>query len=121
LIVWHCDVRLIDACTRYGWRRTMTPDASPTLHRVTLAVSAENIRCGDATTLRWKVVGVGACVASVHLGSCNVGGLVMIESVSPCSTREVIFTQPGTFRFTLTTTFGDGTKCLCHVIVHVQP
>lgn len=90
------------------------------LHRTDLSVSAEQVSPGGSITLRWNVIGVEAAVASVHLASSSADGPRMIESVPPHSSREIIFTQPGTFTFTLTATFGDGVKRVQQISISVQ-
>lgn len=93
--------------------------ASP-LHRARLFVSAEQLPLGHSATLAWQVIGVEANVASVHLSSGAAGGPSMIESAPAQGSREVIFTQPGTFTFTLIATFGDGAKRSEQVSVRVE-
>lgn len=91
-----------------------------TPYRANLSVSAMHVQPGGFVTLSWNVVGVAASVASVHLASSVGDSPHMIEVVPPRGAREVIFTQPGTFTFTLTATFGDGVKRLRRVGVKVQ-
>lgn len=90
-------------------------------HRTSLLVSAGQVQSGDCVTLRWKVVGVEANVASVHLTSQSADGPYMIEGVPPQSSREVLFTRPGCYTFTLTATFGDGVKRLRQASITVEP
>ncbi|HLF25434.1 MAG TPA: hypothetical protein VJG32_03775 [Anaerolineae bacterium] len=94
--------------------------ARPSLHRANLSVSADQVPPGHSVTLSWRVVGVEANVTSVHLTSCIEDGLYMIERAEAQGSREVIFTRPGTFTFTLTATFGDGVKHSREVSVHVK-
>jgi hypothetical protein len=91
------------------------------LHRATLSVSAGQVRLGCSATLSWKVVGVEASVASVHLTSGIEGGPSMIEAAPAQGSREIIFTHPGEFTFTLTATFGDGAKRSEQVRVRCAP
>jgi hypothetical protein len=82
-------------------------------------MSADQVSLGHSATLVWKVVGVEANVTSVHLTSRIEDGLYMIECAPVQGSREVIFTRPGTFTFTLTATFGDGVKHSQQVSVRV--
>lgn len=88
-------------------------------HRASLSVTAEQVPVGHSACLSWKVIGVEASVASVHLSSGHKDGLSTIESALAEGAREVIFTRPGTFIFTLIATFGDGAKLTRQVSVHV--
>ena len=93
---------------------------TPSHHRANLSVSAEQVALGHSATLSWKVVGVEANIASVHLTSGLQDGLNTIESAPAEGTREVIFSRPGTFTFTLIATFGDGGKVSREVNVFVD-
>lgn len=92
----------------------------PSHHRASLSVSAEQVPLGHSTTLNWKVVGVEANVASVHLTSGHEDGLNTVESAPVEGSRELIFSRPGIFIFTLIATFGDGAKLSRQVSVHVD-
>jgi hypothetical protein len=94
--------------------------SSPTHHRATLSVTAERVPPGGSATLQWSVVGVEANVASVHLTSDIDGGPSMIECAASQGAREVIFTRPGNYTFSLTATFGDGSKITRQVSVIVE-
>ncbi len=69
--------------------------------------------------LDWRVIGGEANVASVHLETCIEGGAHLIEGAPPQGSREVIFTHPGRFTFTIIATFGDGVKLTRQVTVSV--
>lgn len=97
----------------------MDPEA-PTRHRASLSVSAYHVPSGHSATLVWRVLGVTAAVASVHLSTGNDGGTKMIEAAPPEGSREVIFARPGAYTFTLTATFGDGIKLRRQVKVQVN-
>jgi hypothetical protein len=96
-----------------------TPLRSP-LRRVRLLVSAERVPAGHALSLEWNVVSPGAAVASVQLASISEAGLEVIESIPEQGTRQMIFTRPGLYTFTLTVTFQDGVKRYKHVRVSVE-
>lgn len=96
----------------------MDPEA-PTRHRASLSISTEPVRLGHSATLTWRVIGVTAAIASVHLLTGNEDGPNMIESAPPEGSREVIFAQPGAYTFILTATFGDGVKLSRQVNVRV--
>ena len=63
-------------------------------------------------TLSWKVVGLGAAVASVQLAcQCGAeGSIQMIESIPAQGLRQMIFNRPDHYTFTLTAIFRDGSK-----------
>ncbi len=92
---------------------------TPSRHRATLSVSNNQVLLGHSTTLTWQVIGVAAAVDSVHLATGNEEGTKMIEAASPQGYREIIFSQSGAYTFTLTATFGDGTKLSRQVNVQV--
>ena len=84
------------------------PDSS--VHRVTLTISAREVQPGYTAHLRWKVVGVKANVASIHLAIRIDSGPSIIERILAEGSRELLLTEEGTFVFTLTATFGDGIR-----------
>ena len=96
----------------------MEPQVFPR-HRAILSVSADTISLGQSILLSWRVTGVAALVDSVHLATGAGDGTRMIESARPAGSREVIFNQAGLYTFTLTATFGDGTKLSRKVSVRV--
>jgi hypothetical protein len=89
-------------------------------HRTELMVSQAETAPGGSATLRWRVIGVDADVASVHLTSSVEDGPRMIECVPSQGARELIFSEPGRFIFRLTATFGDGAKQVRVVSIIVQ-
>ena len=94
-------------------------DPTDPLHRASLTVSATEVHPGYTAHLHWKVVGVKANIASVHL-TCRVdSGPVIIESILAEGSRELILAEVGTFAFTLTATFGDGIRIHREALVHV--
>jgi hypothetical protein len=88
-------------------------------NRATLTVSAVEVTPGQIVTLQWHVVGVAANVASVHLSSAGDDGTTAVESVPARGLRECIFARPGTYRFLLLATFGDGARRSVEVSVSV--
>lgn len=97
----------------------MSP-TTPVHHRATLSASAARVAPGHSATLSWKVVGVEANVSSIHLSSGLEDGLSIVESAPAEGAREVIFSRPGTFTFTLIATFGDGARLSRMVKVQVS-
>lgn len=89
------------------------------LHRATLTVSASEVHPGFTALLHWKVVGVKANIASVHLASRVDSGPSIIESIMAEGSRELLLVEVGTFAFTLTATFGDGIRVSREALVHV--
>lgn len=94
-------------------------DATGTLHRATLTVSATEVHPGYTALISWKVVGIKANIASVHLTSRVDSSASMIERIVAEGSRELILADVGTFAFTLTATFGDGVRLNREARVHV--
>ena len=84
------------------------PPTSP--RRVELFTSAEQVPAGQLLSLEWKVVGFEGAGSSVQLTSATENGLEMIESVPDQGLRQIIFSRPGLFTFTLTAIFQDGVR-----------
>ena len=84
--------------------------AQSSLHMVKLSLSPTQVLPGHVATLRWQVVGIGVSVRGVQLASSNEHGPRMIEGVPAEGSRQMIFTEPGRFTFTLTATFSDGER-----------
>ena len=78
--------------------------------KVELFVSAERVLAGHSLSLEWKVVRSGMAVSSVQLASASASGLDVIESIPEQGRRQMIFSRPGRYTFTLTVTFQDGQK-----------
>jgi hypothetical protein len=94
--------------------------AGSSVHRATLTISAREVQPGYTAHLRWKVVGVKANVASIHLASRIDSGPCIIERILAEGSRELLLTEEGTFVFTLTATFGDGIRVSREATVRVR-
>jgi hypothetical protein len=88
--------------------------------RVKLLASAERVLAGHALWLEWSVVSSVAAVSSVQLASAGESGMEVIESIPEQGSRQMIFTRPGSYTFTLTVTFQDGVKRCKQVRVRVE-
>lgn len=87
---------------------------------VDFSVSAVQVLPGHSVMLHWKIVGIEAPVASVHLSSGFGGVAQMIERVAVQGEREIIFAHTGAYAFCLTATFGNGAKCVREAQVQVE-
>jgi hypothetical protein len=98
-------------------------DSSPlytSSHRVNLTASAERVPAGRSLSLEWKIVSSGVAVSSVQLASTSENGFEVIESLPDQGMRQMIFSRPGLFTFTLTVTFQDGVRRSKQVHVRVE-
>ena len=89
------------------------------LYDVKLASSASWVPSGHSVSLSWDVQGSSGMRPNAQLAWAGETGLEVIEAVPVQGVRQILFTRPDTYTFTLTATFGDGVKLSKKVRIHV--
>jgi len=87
-----------------------TVNSSPSQRSLVLTSSASWVPAGHSVSLGWEVSGIDGSHPNIQLAWAGETGLEVIEAVPERGARQIIFTRPDLYTFTLTAAFGDGAK-----------
>ncbi len=88
-------------------------------HGVKLSSSTAWVAAGHSLSLSWEVPCSDEANVNIQLTCASESSLEMIETIPHQGTRQMIFSRPGMYTFTLTASFGDGVKHIKQIQIQV--